>query len=352
MTTFIAEAATSSGLDALSTQMLIGGALVVVILLILWSAGVLKRLKNFSLKFFKNIGLQMGFHKNENPSAHDEGTGKIELEKSVRNREARKRQTKKLTDVAGLKTQISSVLAERKKALKPLPPNFEASQIEKGFSKLDAGDIVEAKKCFDSILQRNPKSVEGCFGLARVLELWKDIPNALKYYWEATRVGDKTHPKVIEAQAKLDELSKSQRQQNLMQSVIKNGPGANSFWFEDVPDAKNLARYFVALSNSEDGGNILIGIDKTTRKPAGSHLGEWEHILDAVRLHYVTAPCLFEVFTLQQPRCILVIVQRGLNRPYRLNDDDEAKVFVPDGDGEVREASPGEIDELRKKKRG
>lgn len=357
MTNSVPQAVNPSILDVLSAPSVMWPILVVIVLLILWAAGPLKRLKNFSLKFFKTSALQMGFHKSDDPQKTNGGDQKVKAEKPAKNPEARRRQApKKLTDVAGLRTKMGSTLQRRKKALKPLPPNFEERQIEAGFSKLNSGQveqIVEAKKCFDSVLQQNPKSVDACFGLARVLEAWGDIPNAVKYYWEATRLGDGNHPRALEAQTRLDELSKLERHQNMMQMAIKSGPGASSFWFEHVPDGKTLARYFVALSNSEEGGNILIGIDKATRKHSGNGLDKWGQMLDAVRRHYVTAPCLFEVLYSETPRCVLVIIQRGLNRPYRVNDDDESKkIFVTDGAGDVREATAAEDEELRKKKRG
>jgi tetratricopeptide (TPR) repeat protein len=351
MITSISGVANLAAMDGSSQPLLIGGFIIVAILLILWRAGALTYVSDLSLGLFKSVNLKMRFHK-RGATAVAPDSFPIPAEKPLKNRSARKRQTKQLTDVAGLKNEIGSVLTERKKKLTQLPANYEETQLEAGFAKLEAGKIIEAKKYFDSVLQRNPKSADGCYGLARVLEIWKDIPNALKYYWEATRVGDATSPRVILAQAKLDELSRLERQQNTAHEVIKNGHGPRSFWFEHVPNAKNLARYFVALSNSEEGGTILIGIDKSARKPSGNSLSDWEQILDAVRRNYVTAPCITEVITPEHPRCVLVIVQRGLNRPYRLNDDDGAKVFVPDGVGDVREALPEEIDELRKKKRG
>lgn len=211
---------------------------------------------------------------------------------------------------------------------------------------------MEAKKCFDGALQRNPQSAEGNFGLARVLELWKDPANASKYYWEAVRA-EPSHPRACEAKQNLENIAKRTRQQAALCAAISKGPGPADFWFDHVPDGQTLARYIVALSNSEQGGTVVLGLDSGTRKASGDGVDGWDHVLHAVMYNYVTAPCNCEIYQARHPQCVFVAVQGGLNRPYRvIEGKDTVLPFVVDGSGDVREATPEEVRELNRKKRG
>lgn len=328
------------------------GALVLLIILLINRSGGFKNINVFDIQIPAIFNWKLRFHKKEQGP-------KIQ---KVKPGQAR-RTAKKAANVANLGKEIQGVLSDRKKNLPAAAPDFENQQIERGFKWLDDYDqgkdvnknaLVEAKKCFDSVLQRTAKSMEAFYGLARVLEAWHDIADANKYYWEAIKADttEGKHPRVIDAKKRFDEISKQTRQHKACLATIKNGPGKNNFWLDHIPDAKTLARYFVALSNHDEGGFILLGLDSTTRKPAGNVLDDWECIIYAVRYNYLTAPCNCEVFNSQQPRCIFIEVQTGLNRPYRVKDGDEAKVFVVGADNEVREANAVQLSELRKLKRG
>lgn len=310
------------------------GGLLIVILIVLARLGVLSRLKNIKFKISRDGGEgEMTFHPEKRP----------EQPKEVK-------PLQPLQDPRKLEGRVRTILENRRHTLRAPPQNWEAEQIKAGFDFLEKNALVNAKRCFDMVMQRNSKSVEAWYGLAQVFERWKDLKSASFSYWEAIRVNS-AHHFSVEARKRLEAISNLERQKNDGQIVLRNGPGPASFWFNEVPDGETLARHVVALSNGDGGGVIVIGCDSSTRQPGTTILNGSDVVIEAALFDYITAPSIHELYCSPCGKWIYIKVLRGLNRPYRVRVAEKDTIFVIDGNGEVRQANKKEEKDLRQNKR-
>ncbi|HEY1791268.1 MAG TPA: hypothetical protein VGJ73_24185 [Verrucomicrobiae bacterium] len=320
-------------------------ALFLAVFLILAKMGVLNRLKNIKIKVSKEGGEgEMAFHQ------HGPVVGPlIEMKPPVLEVKPRGMREMKPEETRELEIRMRGLLASRKHTLRAPPQNWEAQQIEEGLDFLRRNVPINAKRRFDMVVQRNPKSVEGWFGLAQVYEKWKDLRSASVSYWEAIRI-DTAHDLSAKAKERLEAISNLERQKNDGQIVLRDGPGPTSYWFKDVPDGETLARHVVALSNANAGGVIVIGCDPETRQPGTTIIVGHEVVIEAALFDYITAPSVHEIFFSPCGKWIYIKVFRGLSRPYRVKGAAEKTIFVCDGNGQVRPASPKEQRDLRQNK--
>lgn len=310
-----------------STPYLLTTAAFVVVVLILKWAGLLDRLSK--LDVFGAI--KMVFRSKKEPERRLKSTNS-RVPQPVRDKQLFADEVVKLTQKAR-PVQI--------------PTSSQTKKIQEAFDLLEKNDLPRAKKIFD----KYPKNCAALYGLACVLERRNEVGFAIKYYWEAIRA-DPGHESAKRARQKLSEFQIQARVRQQVDELLRPAHAAKVFLFAEPPEPVALARYLTALSN-RDGGAILVGIDPESRKPSGQIIGvNFDHMVDAAWTEYCTAPCLLERLNCSNPTCKILLVYPGLNKPYRVLNDGESELWVPNDSGGIRLATEDESQEMRKTRSG